>query len=690
MCDACADVLEDAALELAEQVLLADDTGFSGARRKLTDAERRARTRFGDLDRLEAAGVEAAALAVAPVFAAAVDAVLDAVAGGDLVEAHALTLAVERLAREQPAAVRDAAGKAAAQLRDLFEATYAAARDGAAREAMDQGVARERVDAARTPDEIPGAGLMATLAGAVALTPWQRVLSVVQRDHTGPAAIAGGPVTSAALRAALAAIPHAGAVDEARQGVHQMIGAARVDAAAAAGPARIWASELLDGSTCIRRGEAVTTLRGPVPVEDVQVGDMVLTHRGRWRAVEGTATHLVDEPLVRLEWDGGQLDLTYDHPVLVDREGSCVWVDAGLIRPGDRVVQRGTESLAVDDALGETADRVPHARQLVSLTGVYVRAERMPVVPVRFQDEAAHHQEVHGPATDADLGGVGDAARFQRLPDGTLNAGLRVARAVAMGRAEAPRVRHRRRGAERGSAFLAGDHDGGSAACFRAVAARVLARVTEQRTASLAGSRDAASVHGASARAVGVSVGGAGRHGEVLRAMGARLRHAVAGGAELCLDVRGGVHAGAGAVDGPRPVASGDETAAGLTEPVGRTATRAGGVSSNLSHAAILIQKVTRIKYAGTVHDLSVADDHSFTVGGVVVHNCHACEAVDGREYESLEAAREDYPLGGFKDCRGQARCRGTLVFEYRPGRDGALPEPPASILDDWGAGADA
>lgn len=250
MCDACADVLEDAALELAEQVLLADDTGFSGARRKLTAAERRARTRFGDLDRLETAGIEAAALAVAPVFTAAVDAVLDAVAGGDLVDARALTLAVERLAREQPARVRDAAGKAAAQLRDLFEATYAAARDGAAREAMDQGVARERVDAARTPDEIPGAGLMATLAGAVALTPWQRVLSVVQRDHTGPAAIAGGPVTAAALRAALQGIPHAGAVDEARQGVHQMIGAARVDAAAAAGPARIWASELLDGNTC--------------------------------------------------------------------------------------------------------------------------------------------------------------------------------------------------------------------------------------------------------------------------------------------------------------------------------------------------------------------------------------------------------------------------------------------------------
>lgn len=77
------------------------------------------------------------------------------------------------------------------------------------------------------------------------------------------------------------------------------------------------------------------------------------------------------------------------------------------------------------------------------------------------------------------------------------------------------------------------------------------------------------------------------------------------------------------------------------------------------------------------MHDLSVADDHSFTAGGVVVHNCHACEAVDGREYDSLAEGREDYPLGGFARCDGGPRCRGTLIFEYRPGRDGALPDPP-------------
>lgn len=76
------------------------------------------------------------------------------------------------------------------------------------------------------------------------------------------------------------------------------------------------------------------------------------------------------------------------------------------------------------------------------------------------------------------------------------------------------------------------------------------------------------------------------------------------------------------------------------------------------------------------MHDLSVADDHSFTVGGVVVHNCHACADVDGREYDSLAEGREDYPLGGFARCDGGPRCRGTLIFEYAPGS--VPPEDPA------------
>jgi hypothetical protein len=41
---------------------------------------------------------------------------------------------------------------------------------------------------------------------------------------------------------------------------------------------------------------------------------------------------------------------------------------------------------------------------------------------------------------------------------------------------------------------------------------------------------------------------------------------------------------------------------------------------------------------------------------------CEECTAVDGTEYESLEDAEADYPTGGYANCEGGPRCRGTLV----------------------------
>jgi hypothetical protein len=41
---------------------------------------------------------------------------------------------------------------------------------------------------------------------------------------------------------------------------------------------------------------------------------------------------------------------------------------------------------------------------------------------------------------------------------------------------------------------------------------------------------------------------------------------------------------------------------------------------------------------------------------------CEECTAIDGTEYDSLEAAEADYPTGGYAECLGGPRCRGTLV----------------------------
>lgn len=41
---------------------------------------------------------------------------------------------------------------------------------------------------------------------------------------------------------------------------------------------------------------------------------------------------------------------------------------------------------------------------------------------------------------------------------------------------------------------------------------------------------------------------------------------------------------------------------------------------------------------------------------------CQPCHAIDGTQYDTIEDARVDYPAGGFKDCLGGSRCRGTVV----------------------------
>jgi hypothetical protein len=46
-------------------------------------------------------------------------------------------------------------------------------------------------------------------------------------------------------------------------------------------------------------------------------------------------------------------------------------------------------------------------------------------------------------------------------------------------------------------------------------------------------------------------------------------------------------------------------------------------------------------------------------------NTCDPCSTIDGTEYASLEDAEADYPTGGYADCDGGPRCRGTLVAIY-------------------------
>jgi hypothetical protein len=66
---------------------------------------------------------------------------------------------------------------------------------------------------------------------------------------------------------------------------------------------------------CLAAGSLVTTWEGPTPIEDVQPGTLVLTHRGRWRRVTWAGSKGV-KPVVKVDGVGaGPLTCTPDHRV---------------------------------------------------------------------------------------------------------------------------------------------------------------------------------------------------------------------------------------------------------------------------------------------------------------------------------------------------------------------------------------
>jgi hypothetical protein len=66
------------------------------------------------------------------------------------------------------------------------------------------------------------------------------------------------------------------------------------------------------------------------------------------------------------------------------------------------------------------------------------------------------------------------------------------------------------------------------------------------------------------------------------------------------------------------------------------------------------------------------------------VNTCAACTEVDSTEYASLEESERDYPSGGYVDCEGGDRCRGTIIAVYKeenanPGEPGYREEEGAT-----------
>lgn len=93
---------------------------------------------------------------------------------------------------------------------------------------------------------------------------------------------------------------------------------------------------------CLARGSLVVTRDGHIPIEDVEVGQLVLTHCGRWRPVLAKACNGM-RPIIRTTAQGvADLQTTPDHPILT-RSGARSGRWPGD-KPGKRVSRKAAQS----------------------------------------------------------------------------------------------------------------------------------------------------------------------------------------------------------------------------------------------------------------------------------------------------------------------------------------------------------
>jgi len=85
---------------------------------------------------------------------------------------------------------------------------------------------------------------------------------------------------------------------------------------------------------CFPAGVCVYTKTGVVPIEDIKTGDVVLTHKLRWRKVVGVSKREYCGGITTIQSGGRSVTATSNHPFL----SGMNWVEAKSVKYGDEVV----------------------------------------------------------------------------------------------------------------------------------------------------------------------------------------------------------------------------------------------------------------------------------------------------------------------------------------------------------------
>lgn len=151
---------------------------------------------------------------------------------------------------------------------------------------------------------------------------------------------------------------------------------------------------LFCGFPCFVAGTQVYTHKGYKNIEDIRVGDMVLTHKGRFRAVTETGTNFADKTYAVKFQCGTETIVTENHPYYIAyRDKNPDWVEVKDLRP-EEIPFGATPGFLIDHWL------VSHMNKWLIWSPLEYKEERGPAVVYNIsvaEDESyvANNMVVH-------------------------------------------------------------------------------------------------------------------------------------------------------------------------------------------------------------------------------------------------------------------------------------------------------
>jgi DNA polymerase III alpha subunit len=91
------------------------------------------------------------------------------------------------------------------------------------------------------------------------------------------------------------------------------------------------------GRGCLTGDSLVSTIKGNIPLKFINVGDYVLSEDGNYHKVLDTMEYDVDENLVTIKYEDGEVTLTLDHKIKIFQNGFGNWKEAMFIKKGDYI-----------------------------------------------------------------------------------------------------------------------------------------------------------------------------------------------------------------------------------------------------------------------------------------------------------------------------------------------------------------